>query len=354
MMCEYTQKSSYVPGILGFEEMGRQRKHSNPGCFLSRRHFDRHTSASCPFDLHVDLDTSFKCRYDASGKIDPYANQHIGQRKLLLAEVQFLTRYAKASNMNVNRKAIVVYVGAAPGHHLSMLSVMFPFAKFILYDTIEFSAFVIGDDHRFDIRRKVFDVIECEGIRREYSGQDVDILFISDIRLTASAKDSFEIQVSHDMQIQREWIRYLVPVLSLVKFRLPYTLQHGEKYEYLPGKLMFGIWPKPMSGETRLIVEMSDIEKSQEYDFKSYEETLAFHNQCKRSASFLEFIKDQRPHYLKYIQRNENIYCTCFDCTAELETFNQYLETLRPFGNCPFTDLDGINEMYAIKRKDYP
>lgn len=327
--------------------MGKQRRCS-PGCYLSRRHFDRHVPASCPFGLQVDLETGFKCPYDASGKLDPYANQHIGQRKLLLAETQFLTSYMIGlypGGMAEARKIIVVYVGAAPGHHLSMLSVMFPFVKFLLYDTIDFSASVLGDEHRFDVRKKVFDVIECEGIRREYTNND--ILFISDIRLTACAKDSFEQQVSHDMQIQREWIRYLKPESSLVKFRLPYTLQHGDKYKYFPGKLMFGIWPKPLSGETRLIVDKADIESIYEYDFKAYEETLAFHNQCKRSSSFLEFIKDHRPHYLKYIQRNENIYCTCFDCTAELETFNQYLLALRPIQQCPFTDLDGIIEMYA-------
>lgn len=329
-----------------------------PNGFISRRHFENCISASCPFSLHVDLNTVFKCPYDPSGCLDPYANQHIGQRKLLMAEVQFLTHYYR----HEAHDPVVVYAGAAPGHHLTMLSDMFPHVRFILYDTIDFSSSLHNPctQHmsfeenltnvrsRFDIRKKAFDLDECASIHD--SIKDAPLLFISDIRLISCSRESFERQVAHDMEMQLEWMRALRPRMSLVKFRLPYTLQHGEKYLYVPGHLMFGIWPKAMSGETRLVIDGKHIDTTVEYDFKAYEETLAFHNQCKRSASFLEYIRHSRPQFMKLIQRHDNIYCPCFDCTAELETYQTYLDTVVSDSasfSPPFKSLDDIINAYA-------
>jgi len=55
-----------------------------------------------------------------------------GQRKLLLAEIDFLTRY-------VQEGVTVVYAGAAPGTHLNYLAELFPSVKkFVLVDPAEF------------------------------------------------------------------------------------------------------------------------------------------------------------------------------------------------------------------------
>ena len=43
---------------------------------------------------------------------------HLGQRKLLLTEVSFLTGHG---NLSKN----IVYIGAAPGHHIEFLSTLF-------------------------------------------------------------------------------------------------------------------------------------------------------------------------------------------------------------------------------------
>lgn len=331
--------------------MGRQRRLHMSNGFISRQHFENNVCASCPFSLQVNLDTVYKCPYDPSGSLDPYANQHIGQRKLLLSEVQFLTHYYKHEKQD----PVVVYAGAAPGHHLTMLSNMFPRVKFILYDTIDFSMSPNSkNDHynTFEIHKRPFSSDECASLKMTLMGKTM--LFISDIRLISCSRESFERQVAHDMNMQLDWIRVLRPRMSLVKFRLPYTLQHGETFAYVPGLLMFGIWPKSMSGETRLVIDNKDIDETIEYDFKAYEETLAFHNQCKRGASFMDHIKQWRPSFVKYIQRHDNIYCPCFDCTAELETFQTYIDTMKacfsddpyPF-SCPFSSLDELINEYA-------
>lgn len=54
---------------------------------------------------------------------------HNGQRKLLLSEIQFLSFYS-----SINDTQLVIYIGSAPGQHLSILSHMFPNLKFLLID----------------------------------------------------------------------------------------------------------------------------------------------------------------------------------------------------------------------------
>src|SRR5437868_821867 len=59
-----------------------------------------------------------------------------GQRKLLLSEIEFLTIYWNAQEIP---DPIVVYVGAAHGNHIPLLSEMFPSFEFHLYDPAKFN-----------------------------------------------------------------------------------------------------------------------------------------------------------------------------------------------------------------------
>jgi hypothetical protein len=61
---------------------------------------------------------------------------HWGQRKLLLSEIQFLTKYYDL--FDNNKKKYVLYVGAAHGIHIPVLSKLFPELNFILYDPSKF------------------------------------------------------------------------------------------------------------------------------------------------------------------------------------------------------------------------
>jgi len=60
------------------------------------------------------------------------ASLHVGQLKLFLSEVQFLTDYARPVT-----QTYVVYAGSAPGHSRFMLATMFPAIKFVLIDPQE-------------------------------------------------------------------------------------------------------------------------------------------------------------------------------------------------------------------------
>lgn len=57
---------------------------------------------------------------------------HWGQRKLLLAEVEFLTQHAQPG-------ITCVYAGAAPGTHIEFLAQLFPEVQFVLVDPAPFA-----------------------------------------------------------------------------------------------------------------------------------------------------------------------------------------------------------------------
>ena len=64
---------------------------------------------------------------------------HLGQRKLLLSEIQFLTKMDNE---------YILYVGSAPGNKTYLLSILFPNKKFILVDPNKFVLFLNDTDHR--------------------------------------------------------------------------------------------------------------------------------------------------------------------------------------------------------------
>jgi hypothetical protein len=70
-------------------------------------------------------DIDFQYKYDNYGILK--YNCHIGQRKLLLNEIQFLTYYCQ----NID---CIVYVGAAPCEHLTIIQELFPNNKYLLID----------------------------------------------------------------------------------------------------------------------------------------------------------------------------------------------------------------------------
>lgn len=254
-------------------------------------------------------------------------NAHIGQRKLLLSEMNFL-----CSATQTNSALTILYVGAAPGHHLVILSKLFQKCKFILYDGAPFAKELHDDPTRFELHNEYFTNETCQKYK------DIEnLIFISDIRLSAPDKNVFEDQVSRDMEVQRDWVRLLRPKLSLLKFRLPYFLKHGDTYRYLQGTLYYGIWPKRSSGESRLLVTREDLDKPEvDYDFQAYEETMAYHNDIRRPHQFTDYVRKDRPQFKPYVTPSHRLghdrysptgYCACYDCIAELQVFQDYIDT---------------------------
>lgn len=276
-----------------------------------------------PLSDTVDLRSCLKTEYDphAAQKLRN-TNKHMGQRKLLLSEIQLLTEHYASGG----RHPKVVYVGAAPGTHLLLLSELFPNTQFVLYDGARFDPDLIGK-RMFDLRTTFFTDEICKALMVESELSGKPILLVSDIRSDGGGGGaaSFEQQVMWDMLSQKRWVQLIHPLLSLLKFRLPYTLGRDSSVPYLQGKLLFGIWPKKDSTETRLLVKRSDINRDPfEYNFGDYEQTLAFHNQYTRRTCFASALPQNLQAFVRGKDTNVPQYCGCYDCAAELTVLDRY------------------------------
>lgn len=115
--------------------------------------------------------------------------------------------------------------------------------------------------------------------------------------------------VSNDMQLQMEWHNLLCPVVSMLKFRLPWY--DGQTY-YLAGEVYLPVWGRQTTTETRLIVRGHDMAY---YDNKRYEEQMAAFN------------RERRVYYYDHGYANKRIIGIdhCYDCAAELGILEAYL-----------------------------
>lgn len=295
---------------------------------LSNRHcfYLGDERSSLEFTATIDINKDPRESYDQNYRSP--TNIHLGQRKLLLSEIQLLNHYYKSNNASTSPEPTVLYIGAATGSHLMTLSRMFPKVKFILYDGAQFDPNLKNFPNIFEINEGengFFTTELCEKIKNKLPKP---LLFVSDIRLTTVDSRLFykdkklEDDVTRDMALQRTWVEILQPVLSLFKFRIPYNLKKGELFEYCDGTLLYGIWPKPLSGETRLLVEQQQIQRIKQYDFTKYEEVMFFHNKYRRPYCFVD-------KYKKIINRRNNTYCPCYDCIAELNVLEEYCDIMR-------------------------
>lgn len=276
-------------------------------------------------------------------------NQHIGQRKLLISEVQLLTTWYASSAAKSAPHPVLVYVGAAPGSHDLFLHRLFPHVNFILYDGAPFDERLKAQRTAFEVRNEYFTDAHCaELIRRTAKGAPGPLagrpmLFVCDMRSDAPDDDAFESQVMRDMLSQRRWVETLRPELSLLKFRLPYTLADvpGATVSYLKGRLLWGVWATRDSGETRLLVKKADVRKSVDYDYEAYERARTFHNHYTRRVCFADAVPAELSHL---VFGAENAYCSCFDCLTELVTYKKYLEA--PESGGPFRTVEEIARAY--------
>jgi hypothetical protein len=273
------------------------------------------------YTTEVNLKSKFKEPYD--NKYKNVTNVHLGQRKLLLSEIQMLLEFYK-KDPNNSKNPILIYIGSAPGTHLLHLSVMFPKVKFILYDGAKFDTKLKDYPDVFEIHEGedgFFTNEKCKLLKKRLTKENKEnaILFVSDIRLEEKDSIKFENNIFRDMNLQQEWVKIIKPDIALLKFRMSYNMKSGDKLKYLKGKLLYGVWPKSLSGETRLLVLKKDISKSINYDFKNYEENLFFHNKYIRPFCFpIPSI------FKKYISSHNNIYCPCYDCITELNILYEY------------------------------
>lgn len=210
---------------------------------------------------------------------------HVGQLKLFLSEVQFLTECLALPDAKKFKQIFVVYPGSGPGHTRKVLAEMFPALKFILIDPQEhdirgaspsdslylrvpkqtiqtgksihhatasgfiatekgrevaplsvqemFAAIMREKDYTFYIIEDFMTNEIAREIRDFSEKMQVGILFISDIRTaikpegwTVTRDDDNEGVSDIDILVngawQHMWMNIIRPVFSMVKFRTPF------------------------------------------------------------------------------------------------------------------------------------
>jgi len=221
---------------------------------------------------------------------------HLGQRKLLCNEVEFLTRYSDG-------KDVVVYAGAAPGHHTPLLAQMFPNCKFHLYDPRAFNK-QLADEPNVELHREYF----TDEIAAKHAGDKA--LFMCDIR-TGTVETADE-DVVINMEQQRKWTELIKPKYAMLKFRLPW--KPGDT-RYFDGEIYLQPWVGSTSTETRLITTGREYTT---YSNSDYEQQI-FNYQRSRRAAYHD-------HDIKMPGIDH-----CHDCWSEIQIIKDYLVNSKKF-----------------------
>src|SRR3990167_6003934 len=240
---------------------------------------------------------------------------HWGQRKLMISEIEFLTKFGNLAN-------IVVYAGAAPGTHIKLLSRMFKQHTFHLYDTAEFS---VKKSKNIFIHNQLF----TKDVAKEWRG--IDTLFISDVRTSECYfANVFDQEIEMDMGAQMDWCEIMNPKMSSLKFRLPYT---DGITEYYSGSIYYAVWGPVTTTETRLF---TDCKSKQMYDHTDYGRKLFYFNTVTRISLF--------DHPINTVEGLDH----CYDCSAEVHVISEYLSTVGWGGENPLqTDSETFTEAIA-------
>lgn len=197
---------------------------------------------------------------------------HLGQLKLFFAELIFLTMHSKTGDK-------ILYVGAAPGYHITKLADLFPNITFDLWDPRKFET-----ESRTNI--KLFNNFFTDDSARTYVHNTERILFMCDLRTIKIGKlkkakdiEKMDELIDEDMNMQRRWCQIIKPTYAYLKFRLPYEI---PKTKYLPGTIYLQPYTK-ISTEARLMTNVYD--NNILYDNIDFEEKLAYHNGYTRCNS---------------------------------------------------------------------
>lgn len=255
---------------------------------------------------------------------------HWGQRKLFLTELDFILRYSDPDDT-------VIYIGAAPGHHLSFLAELLPDINFHLYDRNSFSP-SLGNliqsesrdgkqirevvlKHTYFEEDTIYDYVDDE----KYEGK---ILFLSDIRTADTTNDErhiSEMKIAKDMKLQMEIYEALNPKSALLKFRLPYlhvkdnpVLRGATTFKYLDGEAVIQPFGRRKSTETRLIPKGPGQYK--DWDLQKYSDAMYTHN-----------YKDRVSYYENYPDIRGLDFC--YDCSLEKQIWNRYIKTFNILGD---------------------
>ena len=239
-----------------------------------------------------------------------------GQRKLFLSEILFLLMYA-----NLALEATIIYVGAAPGHHILFLAELFPKFSWYLYDPAKFR---ISETPKIKIFQQLFTDETAKYWSDKVKISKNKVFLISDIRSGDPKLGSkrFEKAVAQDMKLQMNWHLIVDPEQSLLKFRLPYPTETLKTSKYLSGTVYKQCWAPQTSSETRL-VPIRDSKGNwitKDWDLILYEEQLFHFNTKIREETKFDQWNDLEDLEIKDSQLSSD-----FDSASEILIWKNFL-----------------------------
>lgn len=225
--------------------------------------------------------------------------------KLLANEILFLTKYVKLNSKPVR----VIYIGAAPGVHLSKLLPLFPFLSFDLYDPEDIDSSTMDyikstPSHDIRVFKEKFTIETCS----RYDDTE-DIYLITDHRDVMYNKEPIfdlsnggdlmllkheyqmkkEESYSRDMELQREICKVLKPIYANLRFRPPHYYESGlfispepAIFKYFSGDIWLLIYNELKGTESRIVV--NDFDKEFTWNYKSYQYRLNYFNSMVRES----------------------------------------------------------------------
>jgi hypothetical protein len=306
---------------------------------------------------------------------------HIGQRKLLLSEVQFLTN---------NTQKYCIYPGSAPSHKTHFLANLFPDVKLILIDPNIFEIKLVDNGDLFRKRKHPDIIMLYNGfptksltygtntlpekmtkseisdmlsyiensnhkiyIIEDYMTDNLALIlkqlgkcnFISDIRSNVTNTSPVDFDIIWNRSMVHNWINILQPEISMVKFRIPYynskedfndypfANEHFETskkfgvdfvnnynnkiFSMSKAKLYLQAWSGQTSTEMRGWIEKKDISNIITYDITKIESKLFYYNKVTRCA------------YHTNVHANKKIHlCNCNDCAIESTIWDNYINLI--------------------------
>lgn len=246
----------------------------------------------------------------------PVNNTYIGQMKLFATELAFLTLGCPIKL----ESSVIVYAGAAGGHHIPALASLFPETDFWLYDP---APFAIEPTEQIHIIRGLF----TDEIAREWGRYaDGPVIFISDVRTSGDTMEEHESEVASNMEMQAAWLETIRAVASSTKFRIPFPIIEADlPFRYFGGRLLYQPYPKPFSMELRLVTNAAQAVEGRHavsYDSRALEETVFCHNTV---------VRPDRRRYLNVFTGDSTPYGdpnfdNGYDCTYLLHCIKRYIE----------------------------
>jgi len=295
-------------------------------------------------------------------KLDLQPRCHWGQKKLLLSEIQFLTRIAKILKTTNLKKYAIVYIGAAGGFHLPILYNFFPNLLWLLYDPAPFSSNVYKHPYNPKLVKVFNHFFTNETLKHvKDNSENRKIIFISDIRVNTD-----EVSTIGDMKNQGYWGTELDADFMLLKFKLPYNdkdemprnnddlkyninklmnpLFKTDKLRhmvYLKGDIYLQLYPPYYSTELRLFVQ----KKKKKYELAEYNYTDIQDRIFKYNSDYrIQFIcndkicKNIPTNYLNLIPGFD----TGIECLMEYNIFKDYYKYFGKIKN----EIKLINKIY--------